>query len=155
VERPRKSVLSAYLWLIALGVLGAHRFYLRRPGTGLAIALLFLAGPVLYLTGTDLDDKRLIFAALGAWALVISAVLADLAMIPGMVEAENGEAEDRRAAVISGDLDPSFQATLRRAGRTDEADAADAPRKSALPDDYERPWRRAEPAPKKYRPGDE
>jgi len=80
VERPRKSVLSAYLWLIALGVLGAHRFYLRRPGTGLAIALLFLAGPVLYLTGTDLDDKRLIFAALGAWALVISAVLADLAM---------------------------------------------------------------------------
>ncbi|XP_048253873.1 uncharacterized protein LOC125381403 isoform X2 [Haliotis rufescens] len=35
VNRPKKSVVEAYILALVLGLLGAHHFYLRRPGFGL------------------------------------------------------------------------------------------------------------------------
>ena len=47
---------------------------------------------------------------------------------------------------------PSFQATLRHAGR-DAPD--DRPRKSALPEDYERPWHKKSNQSDVYKPGED
>jgi TM2 domain-containing membrane protein YozV len=62
-EKPSTGV--AYLLLIFLGVLGAHRFYLGRTGTGIIMALISLTFVGLLVTGV--------------WAFI------DLFLIPGMV----------------------------------------------------------------------
>ena len=41
-EKKQKSMLVAYLLLIFLGVLGIHKFYLKKPGMG--VLYLFTAG---------------------------------------------------------------------------------------------------------------
>ena len=40
VVRLEKSMLAAYLLLLFLGQLGLHRFYLHKPGSGIAQLLL-------------------------------------------------------------------------------------------------------------------
>ena len=138
VERPQKSVLKAYVLLFLLGVLGGHRYYMKRPGTGLGIAVLSIVsiGLLVVALGQE-DSKSFLYGAYLCGALVLAALIADIIMIPGMIEELNNPGEERRISVIAGNLDPSFQATLRHAGR--EA-SNDKPRKSALPEDYVRPW---------------
>lgn len=41
ISVPLKSVGTAYLWWFFLGGLGAHKFYLNRPGMGILYALTF------------------------------------------------------------------------------------------------------------------
>ena len=151
MERPKKSVLRAYMWLILLGVVGAHRFYLKRSSTGLLYAMLSGIAVACFLVGTFGDQADILYASYFVGAFVIAGLLVDFVSIPGMIEDLNNPGEDRRLAVISGNLDPSFQATARSVGRDDP----DKPKKSALPDDYERPWQKKQTKSDVYRPGDE
>ncbi|NIJ24393.1 TM2 domain-containing protein [Sphingomonas japonica] len=86
----RKSIrVAAALWLV-LGGLGAHRFYLGRTLSGALQAMLFVLGwatLIIVIGGV----------ALAAWFLWW---LADLAMLPGMVRAHNG---DLAAAIAAPD----------------------------------------------------
>ncbi|NGM46833.1 TM2 domain-containing protein [Rhodobacter sp. SGA-6-6] len=74
----RKSTGVAYLLWFFLGGLGAHRFYLGRPGTAVIQILLLLTGIFLLVP--------LVFW--GIWLLV------DLFLIPGMI---SGDLAARRA----------------------------------------------------------
>ena len=67
VDDRKKSVAATWLLWVFLSVFGAHRFYLGRIGTGIAM-LLTLGG-------------------LGIWALV------DAFLIPGMLRANQHEAQ--------------------------------------------------------------
>lgn len=75
----KKSVGVAYLLLFFLGYLGAHRFYLGKTGT--AVAILILTGLGFLLSA--------IF--IGVFVLLIPAIwlLVDLFLIPGMVRQYN------------------------------------------------------------------
>jgi len=67
VENRKKSVAAVWLLWVFLGVFGAHRFYLGRVGTG--VAMLLTIGGLLI------------------WALV------DAFLIPGMLRANQHEVE--------------------------------------------------------------
>ena len=71
------SVGVAYLLWFLLGLLGVHRFYLGRAGTGAAMLILTLLGSltVAIFIGVPL------FVAVGTWWLV------DAFLIPGMARA--------------------------------------------------------------------
>lgn len=76
--RPPSLALAYALWL-PLGLVGAHRFYLGRWGTGLALACVTLATLLLFMVFVGLLTAWL---AVGWW-------LVDAFLIPGMVrEAE-------------------------------------------------------------------
>ena len=152
VHRPQKSVLRAYMYLFLLGYVGAHCFYLKKPGMGLVSIMLFLIGAGLVATGFFTDRDDYIYGGFAAWAIVLTMMVADLVMIPGQIEELNDTGEDRRFAAMTGNLDPSFQATMRHAGLDDKADA---PRKSALPDDMKRPWKQEKTEAATYKPGDD
>ena len=152
VERTEKSVLRAYIYLALLGVLGVHRFYLKRPGSGLFIAVLTVTAVAGYSVGTLQDQRDMIYLSYFCIAIVAAILLTDLVMIPGIIEGMNDRGEDRRMSVIAGNLDPSFQATMRQAG---SEHTEDRPRKSALPEDFERPWKTQKKQSDVYRPGEE
>ena len=151
VKRPQKSVLRAYAWLLPLGLFGAHRFYLKKPGKGLAFAFGTVAGSAAALYGYAQDHSDILYLGMFIGFFVIAAMLVDFIALPGMVEEFNNPGEDRRLAAIAGNLDPSFQATMRHVGR----DEPDQPRKSKLGDDYVRPWHKDRQDDGNYRPGDD
>ena len=150
MDGPEKSLVKAYVLLLLLGCVGAHRFYLKRPGTALAMIILTMACAGLIVFGTLQEDQELIYTGYFCGALCVSIMIVDLLSIPTWVDNLNGADDDTRMAVIAGNLDPSFQATLRQAGREDDPDA---PRRSAIPDDYDRPWKRADKETETYKPG--
>lgn len=137
VERPEKTVLKAYVLLALLGALGVHRFYMKRPGAGLFMAVMTIVAVGSYVTGLIQEQSDLMYLGYFCGAVVVSIMIVDLVMIPGMIEELNNPSDDRRISLIAGNLDPSFQATMRHAGREEPGDG---PRKSGLPEDYVRPW---------------
>ena len=76
VTNQAKSVGVAYLLLVFLGGLGAHRFYRGRTGSGAVMLLLFLLGWLTLAIGVGL----LLLALVGFWALL------DLLLVPGMAD---------------------------------------------------------------------
>lgn len=88
-----KSMPIAYLCWITLGMVGAHRFYLRRPVTGAAMLALMLLMLVLIATIIGAPLAAPLFGILMLWVLV------DAALIPGWVRRINAQALDRRAGL--------------------------------------------------------
>jgi TM2 domain-containing membrane protein YozV len=76
-----KRLGVAYVLCVALGLLGAHRFYLGRYGPGVAYALLTVVGLASASWGIGF-----LFGA-----LVILLVLLDLFRLPGLVRTANGQ----------------------------------------------------------------
>ena len=82
-EAQKKSSGVAYLWWFLLGFLGAHRFYLKRPGSGIAQAIANIGGT--WLAFRDMGNTA-------GWVLAVIGglwVLVDMFLIPGMVRANN------------------------------------------------------------------
>lgn len=69
----------AYILWFFLGGLGAHRFYIGRPGSGLAIFALIVLGVAL--TPSPVGSLLLVIGVF--W------VVADLFLIPGMIHSQN------------------------------------------------------------------
>ncbi|CAN7549208.1 NINE protein [Pararhizobium sp. LjRoot238] len=84
VTNEAKSTAVAYLLLIFLGGLGAHRFYIGRPGSGLAMLALFVFG----FATAGLIVGGLFILVLIVWSLV------DLFLIPGMIRQQKAEVRD-------------------------------------------------------------
>jgi len=75
VTNEAKSTAVAYLLWILFGGFGAHRFYIGRTGSGIAMIALLVIG-----FGTaSVGIGALFIVALGVW------LLADLFLIPGMI----------------------------------------------------------------------
>lgn len=74
-----KQSSTAYLLVVFLGGFGAHRFYLGRPGSAIAMLLLFQVAAWTSMLGVGIV---LGFAAVIWWFV-------DLCTIPSMVEEEN------------------------------------------------------------------
>ncbi|GAA1424636.1 NINE protein [Agrococcus citreus] len=87
VHAPAKELSVAYLLLLFLGTLGAHRFYLGRNGSAAAMLSLTIVGTLT----TMVLVGFLLLAAVAVWWVV------DLFVTPGMVRDEN-----RRASLRSG-----------------------------------------------------
>ncbi|NKE46397.1 TM2 domain-containing protein [Roseomonas frigidaquae] len=78
-DSAKKSALLAYLLWFFLGYLGAHRFYLGRIGSGVAMLLIFLVSfPLVYVVIGMLG-----YMFIGLWWLV------DAFLIPGIVARHN------------------------------------------------------------------
>lgn len=75
----KKSALIAYLLWFFLGGLGAHRFYLGRTGSAVAILLLTIFSSLLTIVTVGFIG----FFVVGLWWTV------DAFLIPGMVRAYN------------------------------------------------------------------
>lgn len=73
---PPKSIGVAYLLWFFLGMLGAHRFYLGRTGTGITILVLTIASSILSFIGIGF----FIFLIPAVWVFI------DLFLIPGMAK---------------------------------------------------------------------
>lgn len=82
VHTPAKELTVAYLLLLFLGTVGAHRFYLGRTGSAMAMLSLAVVGT---LTAMVLVGF-LLLAAVGVWWIV------DLFVTPSMVREENQRA---------------------------------------------------------------
>lgn len=83
----KKSLLVAYLLWAFLGYVGAHRFYLGRPLSGLI--MLALSGLVLLVTFVS-------FGLLGfLWVIVAIWWFIDALLIPGMAARTNSAIADR------------------------------------------------------------
>lgn len=76
VTNEAKSAGVAYLLLIFFGGFGAHRFYLGKTGSAIAMLIMFILG---WLTLALVVGAALL-VAVGLWCLV------DLFLIPGMVQ---------------------------------------------------------------------
>ena len=82
-DAQKKSSGVAYLWWFLLGFLGAHRFYLKLPGSGIAQAIANIGGT--WLAFRDMGNTA-------GWVLAVIGglwVLVDMFLIPGMVSAYN------------------------------------------------------------------
>lgn len=75
----KKSVLVAYLLWFLLGVLGAHRFYLGRTSSAVAMLLISLVSFPLMLVAVGFVT----------WFAVIVWAVIDLFLIPGIVREFN------------------------------------------------------------------
>jgi TM2 domain-containing membrane protein YozV len=85
----QKSMGVAYLLWFFLGSVGAHRFYLGRTGSAVAMLILFLLGWIfIWAMGLGL----LLLVPLGIWVLV------DALLIPGIVNAQNNQLVSRLSA---------------------------------------------------------
>lgn len=79
IVRTAKDVGIAYLFAILLGGVGAHRFYLARPGSAVGQLVLNFGGWALTVVGIG----WFMLVAFLAWFII------DLFMIPAMVATEN------------------------------------------------------------------
>lgn len=80
---PRKEVGFAYLFLLLLGGVGAHRFYLRQYGTAITLLVAFLMGAI---TAVILPPwSAACFLFLGIWVFV------DLFRLPSLTREVNRE----------------------------------------------------------------
>jgi TM2 domain-containing membrane protein YozV len=75
----KRSAGIAYLLWFLLGSLGAHRFYLKRYGSGAAILIITLLSIPLSMVGVGMFG----FFVVGLWVFV------DLFLIPGMTRDYN------------------------------------------------------------------
>jgi TM2 domain-containing membrane protein YozV len=75
----KKSMGVSYLLWFFVGMLGAHRFYNERTGSGIAQLAIFVIGFLLTFIGIGL----FVLGALGIWVLI------DAFLIPGWVRAHN------------------------------------------------------------------
>lgn len=91
-DAQKKSTGVAYLWWFLLGFLGAHRFYLKRPGSGIAQAIANIGGT--WLAFRDMGNTA-------GWVLAVIGglwVLVDVFLIPGMARAYNTVLAERLTA---------------------------------------------------------
>lgn len=93
-DASRKSVGVAYLLLIFLGGFGAHRFYLGRVGSGVAMLLLNFIGWVTLLAGVGL----ILLGFAWLWMFV------DLFLVPGIARQYNMR--------LANDLTGGYPATI-------------------------------------------
>lgn len=77
----KKSKFVAYLLWFFLGGFGVHRFYLRRPMSGLAMFALYVCGGLAFLANADVGT--LLVGGVGIWLIV------DAFLIPGIVRQFN------------------------------------------------------------------
>ncbi|HEY4250008.1 MAG TPA: TM2 domain-containing protein [Roseomonas sp.] len=77
----KKSAVVAYLLWFFVGWFGAHRFYLGRTGSAVAMLIITLASFAL----TVMIIGVFGFGVIGIWLLV------DAFLIPGMIAAENNK----------------------------------------------------------------
>ena len=139
MARASKSVVTAYLfWLFLCGV-GGHRMYLHRPLSGLFLALINITGTILLGIGFGQQSPEYLMIGGTILLAVIAWCLLDAFLIPSMVHGINEpETERNYASLAAVNLDPSHPATTVGVVQS----ASDAPRRSALPDDYQRPWQK-------------
>jgi TM2 domain-containing membrane protein YozV len=78
IANDAKSIVVAYLLLIFFGGFGAHRFYLGRTGSAVAMLLLFIVG---WLTLVVVIGFALLLVV-GIWAIV------DIFLVPGMIQVQ-------------------------------------------------------------------
>lgn len=78
-EANKKSVAVAYLLWFFLGGFGAHNFYLKRTGVGVAQLILTLVSILLTVVGIGLIGLLVVFV----WVIV------DAFLIPGWVNNQN------------------------------------------------------------------
>ena len=86
-----RSVGVAYLLWLFIGGLGAHRFYLGRPGS----ALLMLGLSIVAWATLTAQIGAVFLAAVGVWLLV------DAFLIPAMIRKDSGERKTRIEAEIA------------------------------------------------------
>ena len=84
-EANKKTSFAAYALWFFFGMLGAHRFYLERTGTAVAILLLTLGSFILMLAFIGF----LTIAIPGIWVFI------DAFLIPGMVKQYNNQLADQ------------------------------------------------------------
>lgn len=90
VTNEAKSTAVAYLLWIFLGGFGAHRFYIGRTGSGIAMIALLVIG----LVTAGVGIGALFIVALGVWLLV------DLFLIPGMIRNHTNAVRESFSAQI-------------------------------------------------------
>lgn len=78
LSNDKKSIGVAYILWLFLGGLGAHRFYLGKTGSGIAMLCLTLIGMITLVVYIG----AFILAAVGIWMLV------DAFLIPGIVASD-------------------------------------------------------------------
>ena len=111
-ETHRKSRLTAYLLWLLLGVVGAHRLYLRMKPSAFGMLSLVCVVTATFFSQDllGLTDESLIVTG-AALLLLVTWVLADVFRIPGFVQAYN----DRLLRQLSGERE---QWRRRRAKRS-------------------------------------
>jgi TM2 domain-containing membrane protein YozV len=91
-DAQKKSSGVAYLCWFLVGFLGAHGFYLKRPGSAIAQAVANIGGS--WLAFRDMNNTA-------GWVLAVIGglwVLVDVFLIPGMVRAYNTVLAERLTA---------------------------------------------------------
>jgi TM2 domain-containing membrane protein YozV len=83
----KKSLIAAYVLWFFLGYIGAHRFYLGRPVSGLV--MLMLSGVTLLLTFVSFGLLSFLWFVVGLWWLI------DALLVPGMAAGTNTRIADR------------------------------------------------------------
>lgn len=83
----KKSLIVAYVLWFFLGYVGAHRFYLGRPVSGLT--MLALSAVVFILTLVSFGVLGFLWFLVGLWWLI------DALLIPGIVAGRNTRIADR------------------------------------------------------------
>lgn len=83
----KKSLIVAYVLWFFLGYVGAHRFYLGRPVSGLM--MLALSAVVFILTLVSFGVLGFLWFLVGLWWLI------DALLIPGIVAGRNTRIADR------------------------------------------------------------
>ncbi len=83
----KKSLVAAYVLWLFLGYVGAHRFYLGRPLSGLI--MLALSAITLVLTLVSFGLLGFLWGVVGLWWLI------DALLIPGMAQGTNSRIADR------------------------------------------------------------
>lgn len=102
----KTSGVAYILWLF-LGGLGAHRFYIGRPGSGLAILALMVLGVTL--TPSPVGSLFLVIGVI--WVIV------DLFLIPGMIQAQNDEIRENLQRQLSISNQAAIDQHARLSGR--------------------------------------
>ncbi len=87
----KKSTLVAYLLWFFFGGLGAHRFYLGRTGSAIAMLALAVIGVLTFAVIIGIP----LLLGVGIWALV------DAFLIPGMIEQLTRDARAQISSEIS------------------------------------------------------
>jgi TM2 domain-containing membrane protein YozV len=83
----KKSLLASYVLWFFLGYIGAHRFYLGRPVSGLL--MLALSAVTLVISLVSFGFLAFLWVIVGLWWLI------DALLIPGIVAGRNSRMADR------------------------------------------------------------